>query len=416
MNAGLLSEPVRRAIQEAALPPAVVLGTNITGLTEARALAAHGIPVIGIDEVRRRYASYSSAWRQVILTDRFNDAGLVDLLVQLAAESGRRPALFVSTDEQVKVVAHHGAPLRDCYAFEYPAAATVDLLMSKEAFTQLARERGWPIPATLAVSTRRELEEGMATLRFPVVLKPRIKTLALRQHTSTKAYRCADAASLRSAYAEVSPWEPEVVVQEWIPGTDADVHYSFHYFTATLEELATFEGHKIRQWVPEVGSTASSEPVHPPVVTPLSREILRSTGTVGFCSVEYKRDPRTGTYYITEPTVGRVNLQLGTALANGVDLVSRAYFHLQGLPYPGREVRTYDRKWILLAADYQSAKFYVGRGELTWRAWWRSLRGPRAFAVWAPSDTGMWTAALRDLLTRIPRALLRRARRLLGAR
>jgi predicted ATP-grasp superfamily ATP-dependent carboligase len=414
MNTALLNDATRRTIREASLPPAVVLGTNITGLAEARPLASHGIPVIGIDEVRRRYTSYSSAWRQVILTDRFNDAGLVELLVRLAAECGRRPALFVSTDEQVKVVAHHGAPLRDCYAFEYPTPETVDLLMSKEAFAGLARERGWPIPATLAAATRQQLEEGMAGLRYPVVLKPRIKTLALRQNTSTKAYRCPDAASLFAAYAEVSPWEPEVVVQEWIPGTDADVHYSFHYFTAGLDELASFEGHKIRQWVPEVGSTASSEPVHPPVVTPLSREILQSTRTAGFCSVEYKRDPRTGTFYITEPTVGRVNLQLGTALANGVDLVSRAYFHLQGLPYPGREARTYDRKWVLLGADYRSARFYIGRGELTWGAWWRSLRGPKSFAVWTPGDTGMWTGALRDLATRVPRALWRRGRRLLG--
>jgi D-aspartate ligase len=416
MNSTLLSDATRRAIREAALPPAVVLGTNITGLAEARALAARGIPVIGVDEVARRYTSYSSAWRQVLLTDRFNDAGLVDVLVRLAGECGRRPALFVSTDEQVKVVAHHGAPLQACYALEYPSAETVDLLMSKEAFTTLARERGWPIPATLAASTRQELEVGMANLRYPVVLKPRIKTLALRQNSATKAYRCSDAASLFAAYAEVSPWEPEVVVQEWIPGTDADVHYSFHYFTAGHEELASFEGHKIRQWVPEVGSTASSEPVHPPAVTPLSREILQSTGTVGFCSVEYKRDPRTGTFYITEPTVGRVNLQLGTALANGVDLVSRAYYHLQGLPYPGREVRTYDRKWVLLAADYRSAKFYVGRGELTWGGWWRSLRGPKAFAVWTPSDAGMWTGALGDLVRRIPRALWRRVRRVLGVR
>ena len=65
-----------------------------------------------------------------------------------------------------------------------------------------------------------------------------------------------------------------------------------------------------------------------PQVSALSRRILGDVGCRGFCSVEYKRDPRTGNFYIIEPTVGRVDLQLGVAIANGVDIVSRAYFHL----------------------------------------------------------------------------------------
>ncbi len=414
MNSTLLSSAVRGAIARAKYSPAVVVGTNVTGLTEARSLAAHGIPVLGVDEHLRRYASYSSAWAQVLVTERFNDEGLIELLRQIAAECGRRPALFISTDEQVKVVSRHGESLRELYAFDFPSPATVNLLMSKEAFTGLAKEKGWPIPATLAVHSREELDAGIGGLRFPVVLKPREKTLSLRQHRWQKAYRCADLAAVHAAYAEIAPYEPEAVIQEWIPGTDADVHYSFHYFTSSMEELCSFEGHKIRQWVPEVGSTASSEPVHPPVVSTLSREILESTQCSGFCSVEYKRDPRTGTYYITEPTVGRVNLQLGTAIANGVDLVARAYFHVQGLPYPGREARTYDRKWLLFWSDYKSARYYVGKGELTWGAWIRSLRGPKHYGVWQLSDTGMWTGALGNLATRIPRALARRTRRLLG--
>ena len=411
MNSPLLSDAVRRRCEGSSLPPAVVLGTNITGLAEARALAAHGIPVIGLDERLRRYTSFSSAWVANLVSDDFNGEGLVHLLEGLAAELGRRPALFISTDEQVKIVSHYGQRLRQSYAFDFPAPEVVDLLMSKAAFTALATEKGWPIPATIAVESRAELDEGMQRVRYPVILKPRLKTLASRQHGGQKAYRCPDQASLHRAYAAVAEWEPEVVVQEFIPGTDADVHYSFHYFANDMREVASFEGHKIRQWIPEVGSTASSEPVDPPRVISLSREILLATRCPGFCSVEYKRDPRTDTFYVTEPTVGRVNLQLGTALANGADLVSRAYFHVQGVEYPGREERTYDRKWVYLAADFKSARYYIARGDLTWRDWLRSLRGAKSYAVWSLSDVGMWTGALRDLVLRAPAALVRRSRR-----
>jgi D-aspartate ligase len=394
----------------------VVLGTNITGLAEARQLALHGVPVIGVDEIRRRYTTWSSNWVEAVITDAFNSAGLIDLLIGIAQElpAGRKPSLFISTDEQVKVVAKFGARLRDHYLFDFPEPATVDLLMSKESFAELAAKRGWPMPPTISAHTRSALVDGLRTLRYPLVLKPRLKTLASRQHVGKKAYRCATEADVLAAYDELSPWEPEVVVQEWIPGTDADVYYAFFYFASDMREVCSFEGRKIRQWIPETGSTASSQAVHPPIVTPLSREILTSTGAAGFCSVEYKRDPRTGVCYITEPTVGRVNLQLGTAIANGVDIVARAYFHVHGLPYPGRESRVYDRKWVYLSADLRSARFYIDRGDLTWGAWLKSLQGPKDYAVWRPGDTGMLFGAIGDILRRGPRALVRRARKLVG--
>ncbi|MEO6446810.1 MAG: hypothetical protein ABIZ91_01105, partial [Gemmatimonadaceae bacterium] len=77
MKAALLSAGARWACERAPFPPAVILGTNVTGLAEARPLAAHGIPVIGVDERVRRYTSYSSAWTGLIVTDEFNGPGLV---------------------------------------------------------------------------------------------------------------------------------------------------------------------------------------------------------------------------------------------------------------------------------------------------------------------------------------------------
>ena len=417
MTRSRLSSRSKRRIARSGLPPAVVLGTEVTGLAEARALQRHGIPVIGVDRHVHRYTSYSSAWTGLVITDHFDDHALIEVLGDLAEEYvGEGPlALFVSTDEQVKLISRYGAGLHTSYLFEYPSGETVDLLMSKQRFVDLAMARGWPVPKTVNAASQEELLREMEGLSYPIVMKPRIKNQAIREHGRQKAYRCANQSELVAAYREVGPLEPEVVVQEWIPGDDGDVHYSFHYFTTDLEELCSFEGRKIRQWIPEVGSTASSEPVHPPQVTATSREVLRAVGCCGFCSVEYKRDRRSGRFLITEPTVGRVNLQLGTAIANGVDLVSRAYFHLHGRPYPGTERQSYDRKWIYLSADIRSARFYVARGELTWSGWWRSLRGKRAFAVWRPSDLRMAAGAAADLTVRIPRALWRRIRRVLRA-
>jgi predicted ATP-grasp superfamily ATP-dependent carboligase len=385
-----------------------VIGTHVPGLAEARALAAHRIPVIGIDERMRNHTSYSKAFSAVVITPRFNQPELIDDLSDLAAELERKPVLFITGDEQVKIIAEHGHRIRDLYLFDFPDVDTVRTLMSKAAFTQLAIEQGWRIPRTDTVDNRVDLETVAAELGYPVILKPRIKNLASRTHTRQKAYRCSDWASLSAAYDDIAPWEPEVVVQQWIAGPDSEVFYSFHYFDRELRELATFTGHKIRQWVPEVGSTASSEPADAPEVTDTSRTILRKTQCYGFGSVEYKRDRRTGHFFITEPTVGRVNFQLGTALANGADLVSTAYRHLVGLPAPATTSPRSRRKWILVAADLKSARFYRSRGELTWRQYLTSIQGPKSFAVWRLTEFRMMRRGLATLVGRAARAIARR--------
>jgi D-aspartate ligase len=404
-----------RRVERASLPPAVVIGTDITGLSEARALASHGVPVIGVDEFPRRYTSYSSALTLVLCED-FHGDGVLELLSRIAEELPERPTLFLSMDEHVKLMAHRGREVTRRFRFEFPDTAAVDLLMSKQAFTDLAVREGWPVPRTFVARTADELEAHIAEMTFPVILKPQVKTLTFRTYSPSKAFRCANAATLRRDYSLIAQWEPEVVVQEWVPGGDAEIRFSFHYFGADLSEVCSFEGQKVRQWVPECGSTASALGVPTQRISALSREILTRAGCAGFGAVEYKRDPRTDSFYIMEPTVGRVNLQVGVAIANGVDIVSRAYFHLIGRAYPNGRRPTHTRLWVIASSDFRSARYYVRRGELTWASYLASIARPITLANWRPGDFGMLRGFLRTVVTRGPVVLARRMRRLFGRR
>ncbi|MHB1224075.1 MAG: carboxylate--amine ligase [Gemmatimonadaceae bacterium] len=404
---------VRRAHGD--LPPAVVVGTDVTGFTVAKALARRGVPVLGIDEERRSYVSYSSAF-DFLLCSNFYDVGLIRLLEQVADALPQKAVLILSMDEHVKLIGRYGQHLKERFHFDIPTPEVVDLLINKQLFTEYALANDLPLPRTACCETTADVAQAAATLEFPLILKPRLKNLESRAHAPKKAYVCHSPEELLAAYAVSAQWEKEVLVQEWIPGGDGDIHFSFHYFDASGHEVTSFEGRKIRQFIPECGVTASAVGVPTPLVSDISRGILGDVACTGFCSVEYKRDPRTGRFYIIEPTVGRVDLQLGVAMANDVDIVSRAYFHLIGRPYPVRERPTHHVKWIRGRADLQAARFYVNRGDISWRDYRRSVAGPRRFAVWGTPDAGLvlgwfWVKAL--WLARLPFRAARKAVRVL---
>ncbi len=405
-----LPRAIARGLERAPLPPLVVVGAHVTGLTLARAVAIHEVPVIAVDEARRGPASHSDA-AMFLRCETFYGEGFIRFLEDLATTLPRKAVLMLSMDEHVKLVGADGGHLRDMYTFEFPSAQAVELLMSKKRFGRRAEAEGWPVPPTAYCETATEVEHAIADLTLPVILKPQVKNLAFRMNAPAKSFRCKDAAALRAAWDLVRQWEPEVVIQEWIPGDDSAIHFSLHYHDASLREVSSFEGRKLRQWIPECGSTSMAVGVAVPQVAELSRRILQTCGCVGFGAVEYKRDARTDRFFITEPTVGRINLQAGVAQANGVNYIARAYFHLIGRPYPEHERPRSDVKWVLARSDFKSARFYIRRGDLSWLEYLRSLRGPKEWAVWRWSDRGVVAATARAWLlapVRLARRLLRR--------
>ena len=287
--------------------------------------------------------------------------------------------------------------------------------MDKQTFAARAEREGWPVPKTATADGWPELEQATAAFTFPVILKPKVKGLAFSQNIRLKVFRCPDRAALRAAYQDMAQWEPGAVVQEWIPGGDDEVHFTFHYYSQSGQEISAFTGRKLRQYPPLSGNTSCAEPLDDPRLLPLSRSILTSCGAVSFCSVEYKRDPRTDRHLIMEPTIGRVNLQVGVAAANGVDLIGRAYCHLVGRQYPGAEPQPRRKvRWIYLAKDLRTARHYIGEGSLSWGGYLKSIAGPRVGAVWSWRDPGMALAVLPVFGRRVTGYLGRRLRRLLG--
>ncbi|MCA8957962.1 MAG: hypothetical protein KDC87_17940 [Planctomycetes bacterium] len=388
--------------------PAVLTALNPNGLAVARTLGRHGVKVFALHphpddpETRTRYAE---VWPCP------NDA-LLDQLLTRGQQFAERPWLLPITDESVTVVAQNLDALRRHYVISMPDPQLVLRLLDKRGFDEMARELGLPVPGTWFVRDREQLEAAIATLVFPCLMKPQEKTAAYFAAGGMKAYVFDDAEQLRSTWTALSGAEPRVVIQQYVPGGDGEVYFCLQANDSAGEAVMSFCGRKIRQWRPHCGGTSACEPVVQPKLAELTAEFFRRTGVSGPGSMEFKRDPRDGAFYMIEPTVCRPDWQNAVADANGAPIVYAAYCAALGLPIPAVRRRLLQRRWVLFGSDRLSADYYRRRGELSRIAWLWSIRPPVRGAYFALDDPRPYLAMTRGLFGRA----LAKLARLLGLR
>lgn len=381
-------------------PHAVIAGLNsITGLQSARILARRGVPVVGISSDLSHYAARTNVCERIVQADTKSDE-LIDALRALGPGFAQKAVLVPCSDMSVLTIARHRAELEDWYHIALPKLDTIELLMDKVNFYTYAQECGLPVPRLYLLTSREEAEQAASELTFPCIVKPRFKTPRWEQNSKIKAYKIERREDFLPLYDRVSQWADSLMAQEFVEGTDSDLYSCNCYLNAEAEPLVTFVARKLRQWPPVTGTSCLGEEIRNDVVLNETVRLFRGLGYHGLGYVEMKRDSRTGEHYIIEPNVGRPTGRSAIAEAGGVELLYTMYCDAAGLPLPENRTQQYKGvKWIYLRWDFQSALHYWRRGELTLGEWWRSVRGPKGYAVFSWSDPRPFIA---DLTRRVP--------------
>ena len=307
------------------LPVVVTAADNPVGLGLARALHGLGVPIYGVAFNPDNPCCRSSAWSDVRAVGGDRERTLVEALLALA-ERHPRQVLFPVEDDHVEIVSRHRELLDPHYRLVLPDHPTVRLLADKADFGVWAEKNGFRIPRTRVVSSAAELDSALAVLSFPVVLKPQVRDQKWIDAGGRKAhYRLSSPAAVAAIPFELFDASDRYVVQEWIEGGDDDVHFCLVYRDRAGREVAYQTGRKLVQWPVGTGDTALCTDTEDPALHRLTEQVFDRAGMIGLGSVEVKRDRRDGEYYITEPTVGRPNLQSNVATAAGLNLALIAY-------------------------------------------------------------------------------------------
>jgi D-aspartate ligase len=384
---------------------ALILGGAHGALVIARSLARRGIPVDLV--ANHALPLFSRHIRHRFSWDESGQGLGPDALPQLLELAQRKSlagaVLFAGGDTEVRLIAENHAALAAVFRLTTPPWDTVQHLVDKRLMHERAAALGLDVPLAWTPRDRAELET--MPLRFPLVLKPTLRTVE-NAFTLAKAWRADDRAALLARYdaaaALVGP--DAIVIQELIPG-GGEAQYSYAVVCDRGKPVAELVARRRRQYPVEFGYTSTFvETVDCAAVEDAGRRLLAALDFSGIAEVEFKHDERDGRYKLLD-----VNARIWTwaelGAAAGVDFPYALWRVACGQEVaPLRPSR--DAAWLHASRDVAAGAHEMLRGMLTPAAWLRSLAQPLAFAAFSLDDPlpslvelplALWRAVTRRL-------------------
>ena len=379
------------------------------GIGIIRSLGRMGVPVYIVDSDPPGPASYSRYVRRRFVfdidTNRPDEA--VEYLKRIGGSMAYRPILVPTWDEASLMVSDFADVLREQYLFPDQPQGLARSLASKKEMYRLAREHGVPTPVAVFPSSISDVRGYAATATFPVMLKG-ISGNRLLEHAGQKMAIVEGPDDLFRLYEAMEDLDqPNLMLQEYIPGGDDTVWMFNGYFDSDSECLFGMTGRKLRQTPVYTGATSLGVCERNDVVDRMTRKWMNQLGYRGILDIGYRFDSRDGTYKVLD-----VNPRIGGTFRlfvarNGMDVARAQYLDLTGQRVPPSEP-VEGRKWMD-DRDIQSSLQYRRDGRLGMRQWATSMIGVRESVYFARDDLVPFAQHARYLATQVAPGLRSRS-------
>jgi predicted ATP-grasp superfamily ATP-dependent carboligase len=326
----------RPETKDPAAPPVFVMNPYYTGIGIARNLRAHRVDVYGLSSEADAPGARSRFFKGIhrVPNGRDEPEALCERLIELRRHYENAPVIFPTRDFDVMFLHKHRRQLNSLYRL--PQNASVEILLDKLALFKVAKEQHIPVPATVVCSSVEELTRELPELRFPLVVKPRVAAHWRRKGVweavgSRKAFLVTTREQLLAEYQRISPVAPELMIQEYIHGSDCDIAVCCCFLDAAHEMKAHFTARKLRQHPPLFGTGCAVETTSLPEIVPIAKRLLQAVGYTGIAEVEFKRNASDGKWHLIEVNPRHWDQhEIGAHI--GVNLSWVAYQHMIGRP------------------------------------------------------------------------------------
>lgn len=377
--------------------PVVLMG----GINLVRTLGLAGLQaIVASPDPRDAVFASRHCLGKCVLPPLEQGEAAVDALVALADKLcnlyGRRVPLMYGSDDALELTYAHRERLQRHFLLMLNDSDIGRALIAKDRFQALAEARGLPVPQELAWEGT-----GPGTLAGttgPVLIKPSIKfdwsgsQLQGRLFPGDAKARVYESGAQLLSDPVVALFREQLTFQEYIPGGE-ECLWSFHGLAdGQGHVLVSFTGRKIRTYPPVDGESAFIELAHDASLDQLGRLVAARLPLKGVFKMDFKRDPRTGQWYLLEINA-RYTLWHYLGACNGINLMRAAYdFLVDGAQWETGRYAT-RRRWLALHLDFRSYRASAARGEITLGAWLASIVFSRnVYNVFAWNDPGPWVS------------------------
>jgi predicted ATP-grasp superfamily ATP-dependent carboligase len=363
---------------------ALVIGGNLNGLSIARSLGRHGVPVWVTTPSNVKLASFSRyTLRTLPWPDGDSEAQAAYLLELAERYRLDQWVLFPTSDESAALLSKFHAALSRRFRVSTPTWDVLRWAYDKRLTYRLAAEERVDFPSTIYPATEADLEAARCS--FPAVLKPATHA-TMNRFTADKAWPVANREELLARYRQARELIPPdlILVQERIPG-GGESQFSYAALCCGGQPIASLTARRTRQYPIDFGYSSSFvETLDIPEIVAPSRRLLAAIRYTGIVEVEYKLDARNGRYKLLD-----INPRLWTwsplGGRAGIDFPYLLWQMMVGGPVTKLTGRTGVR-WVRMSTDVPAAIHEMLRGRLSLGAYLRSLRSPVEFALMAADD------------------------------
>lgn len=377
-------------------------------LAVARSLGRVGVPVYAVRADEREPATRSRyVCDALAVPPNGSTRDWAQRLLDLPARFDR--AILLPIDDLSAVaVGDHQERLRERFRLPAQPIGVQRRLASKRELWRLCRALSLPTPASTFPTSRGELLTQAADHGYPVVLKRAEPWYPPRDPGAPSVAIAHDRDQLLVAYARMeSEVQPQVMLQEYVPG-DADSVWMFNgCFGDEARCLCGFTGQKLRQCGEGAGPTSLGRVATRPEVTEAATRLMRELDYRGIVDMGFRYDRRDGSFRLLD-----VNPRIGSTFRmftadNGIDVARALHLYLTGRTVPSC-ANPDGRVWIDERGDVGSVARGISNRSLGVGAWLRSLRRIDEAAWWATDDQRPFYAMAAQLGPHVSRQMARR--------
>ena len=393
--------------------PVLILNCKIGALGIMRSLGKLGVPVYGVNEIDSDAELTSRYLKQYFIKefDPGNQQDYLEYVIALSKIIGGKPVLIPTSDELSLFVAKNKDILNDYFLFSANTLELIDNLSDKQKMFHLALEHNIPTPGMISPKTFDELQQCLDDITYPVMLKG-IDGTKLFKKTGKKMVIINNEDELLENFRQMNdPTDPNIMLQELIPGDDDQVYIFNGYFNEDSECLAAYTGHKIRQFPIHVGCASLGECRWNERVAIKTQDFMKAVGYKGILDIGYRYDARDDKYKVLD-----INPRVGQAFRmfvseNDMDVIKSLYLDLTDQSQPEIIPRE-GRRWIIEDLDIISTYDYFCEGTLSVKNWMLSFRGLQEAAWFSWSDPKPFIINTYRLGLDICKALVKRIKNL----